>query len=336
MPEGLVLRIMKVVVAVGASAAIVALITPSVASAAQRADKPPPTAAGIARSPERSASSLQSVRSAVSCPPLKLFGVRGSGETKSDYSGYGQTVWDVEQTVLDQVPGAKAEEVNYPAIPVVYPSAKHIPSFLQYIATRYHASEITGIKNLTNAVSTFISACPASYVVLAGYSQGAQVVGDTFLSHLTAAQRARIAGIAMLGDADFNGHSSVDIGSYSSGLSGVWAFDHSRRHVANALSNKVASYCTQGDPICNFGVGNVLACHDNGSLCPHVHYMDLYWRQHTYVVDAGDFLVARYHSLVPPVVIGPKKNVLLYGDNDPTDNDLSGMSNLASRPPGTR
>jgi hypothetical protein len=64
--------------------------------------------------------------------------------------------------------------------------------------------------------------------------------------------------------------------------------------------------------------------------------MDLYWRQHTYVVDAGDFLVARYHSLVPPVVIGPKKNVLLYGDNDPTDNDLSGMSNLASRPPGTR
>jgi hypothetical protein len=26
--------------------------------------------------------------------------------------------------------------------------------------------------------------------------------------------------------------------------------------------------------------------------------MDLYWRQHTYVVDAGDFLVARYHSLV--------------------------------------
>jgi hypothetical protein len=47
-------------------------------------------------------------------------------------------------------------------------------------------------------------------------------------------------------------------------------------------------------------------------------------------------LTARYHSLVPPVVIGPKKNVLLYGDNDPTDNDLSGMSNLASRPPGTR
>ncbi len=324
------LRIMKVAMAAAASV-LVGLTVSGTASAAQQGHNP---AAGAGNVPaaRQSADSQQASANAeaVNCPPLKFFGVRGSGEKKSDWSGYGHTIWDVRNTALAQVPGATAEEVNYPAIPVVYPSAKHLLSFLNYINTQYHTSEITGIKNLTKAVNAFISECPTSYVVMAGYSQGAQVVGDTFLSHMTAAQQARVAGIAMLGDADFNGHSPVDIGSYSPGLSGVWAFDHSKRHVAAALRGRIASYCTQGDPICNFGLSNLLACKDNGSLCPHLHYVDLYWKNHTYVVDAGDFLAARYHKLVPPVTIGPKKNILLYGDNDPTDNDPSGMPNLAS------
>jgi Cutinase len=320
----------KTAIAITVSA-FLTLIAPGVASAARQAHNPHARSAGAASSQLRvNSQQVKANADSVSCPPLKFFGVRGSGETKSDWSGYGHTVWDVRATVLAQVPGAVAEQVNYPAIPVVYPSAKHLKAFLLYIATRYHTSEIAGIKNLTKAVGSFISNCPASYIVMAGYSQGAQVVGDTFLSHMTAAQRARVAGIAMLGDADFNGHSPIDIGNYSSGLNGIWAFDHSKRHVAAALRSKIASYCTQGDPICNFGLSNILVCKDHPNLCPHVHYIDLYWGKNTYVVDAGDFLVARYHKLVPPVTIGSKKNILLYGDNDPTDNDPSGMSNLAS------
>lgn len=304
------LGIIKLATAVVASV-LMSLAVPGIASAAQQGHNPP-AGAGPASS-QRSASSERARASAeaVSCPPLRFFGVRGSAETKNDWSGYGHTVWDVKKTVLAQVPDATAEEVNYPAIPVVYPSAKHFLSFLNYISYQYHRSEITGIKNLTKTVNAFISACPSSYVAMAGYSQGAQVVGDTFLSHMTAAQQARVAGIIMLGDADFNGHSSVDIGSYSSGLNGVWAFDHSKRHVPDALRSQVASYCTQGDPICNFGLSNLLVCKDHESLCPDLHYVDLYWKKHTYVVDAGDFLVARYHKLVPAVTPGPKKNILL-------------------------
>jgi hypothetical protein len=187
-------------------------------------------------------------------------------------------------------------EVDYPAIPVVYPSLRHIPSFLHYIATQYHTSEITGIKHLAQDVTNFIGACPGSYVVMAGYSQGAQVVGDTYLSHLTVAQQARVSGIAMLGDPDFNGSSPVDIGSYDHTENGVWAYAHSKRHVPATLRHNVASYCTQGDPICNFGVSNLLACHDQPKLCPHAHYIDLYWGNHRYVIDAGDFLVKRYNA----------------------------------------
>lgn len=316
---------------IAVASALIGIVMPAVASAAQQGHNPP-AERGPASS-QRSVNFQSAIANAeaLSCPPLEFFGVRGSGEKKSDWSGYGQTVWDVRKTVLAQVPGAMAQEVNYPAIPVVYPSAKHLLSFFNYINTQYHTSEITGIKNLAKAVSAFISDCPASYVVMAGYSQGAQVVGDTFLSHMTAAQQARVAGIALLGDADFNGHGTVDVGDYSSGLSGVWAYLHSKRRVPAALHSQVVSYCTQGDPICNFGLSNLLVCKDHKDLCPHLHYMDLYWKRHTYVVDAGNFLVARYHKLVPPVTIGPKNSILLYGDNDPTgDDDPSGMPNLAS------
>ena len=332
MLERSALRITKLVVAVAVSAASMSFTATGIASAAQQGHNPP-AGAGSVTSPERITTSQRATgvkAQAVTCSPLKFFGVRGSGETKKDWSGYGHTVWDVRKTVLAGVPGATAEEVNYPAIPVVYPSARHLPSFLHYIATQYHTSEITGIKHLAKAVSQFISACPASYVALAGYSQGAQVVGDTFLSHLTPAQQARVAGIALLGDADFNGSSSVDIGDYDRTENGVWAYEHSKRNVARALRSQIASYCTQGDPICNFGLSNLLACKDSKNLCPHLHYMDLFWHQHTYVVDAGDFLAARYDKLVPPDTIGPKKTILLYGDNDPTDNDPSGMTNLAN------
>ena len=282
-----------------AGAAILVIVATLITSGSADAELKLP-AGGIVKTDKRSVISARvigSVTQATACPPLKFFGVRGSGETKKDYNGYGQTIWDVKQDVVKLVPGAAAMEVDYPAIPVVYPS--HPLSFLNYIATKYHTSEITGIKNLTSAVTNFIDTCPDSYVVMAGYSQGAQAVGDTYLSHLTAAQQARVAGIVMLGDADFNGSSPVDIGDYDPTENGVWAYQHSKRHVPASLRGNVASYCTHGDPVCNFGASNLLACHEQPQLCPHAHYPDFYWGNNTYVVDAGDFLVARYHALVP-------------------------------------
>jgi hypothetical protein len=162
-----------------------------------------------------SASASRQARS-ISCPELQLFGVRGSGERHSDYSGFGKTIWDVQHAVQEQLPTSSAAAIDYPAIPVVLPtSKKKIPSFLHYILTGYHTSEIRGIKALSKLMSSFVASCPVSYLALAGYSQGAQVVGDTYLSHMTAAQRSRVVGIVMLGDPDFNGSAPVDRGTYS-------------------------------------------------------------------------------------------------------------------------
>jgi cutinase len=145
---------------------------PGIASAAPQERSPASAASQRPETPQQARANAQ----AASCPPLHFFGVRGSGETtsKQDAYGYGITVESVRQTVLSQVPEATAVAVNYPAIPVVYPSASHVSSFLTFISTQYRTSESTGVKNLTAAVSAFISACPSSYVVLAGYSQGAR------------------------------------------------------------------------------------------------------------------------------------------------------------------
>ena len=259
-------------------------------------------AVGVATTPRAGASPAGR---SISCPELQLFGVRGSGERHSDYSGFGRTIWDVRQAVQAQLPTSAAIPIDYPAIPVVLPaSRKKIPSFLHYILTGYHTSEIRGIKALSKSINSFVAACPVSYLALAGFSQGAQVAGDTYLSHMTAALRSRVVGVVMLGDPDFNGSTpAVDRGTYSNKENGVWAFahigrvGHSKRHVPAALADRVSSYCSKGDPICNFSATNALACGRHKASCPHNHYPDLRWDGRRYTQDAANFLVARFRAV---------------------------------------
>jgi alpha-tubulin suppressor-like RCC1 family protein len=252
----------------------------------------------VARPSERAAASAL-----VSCHSVEFIGVRGSGETQAQDNGYGSTIWAVEQSVTSQLPEADTDEVDYPAIPVVYPtSISKIPSFFSWLTTAYHSSEIQGIQTLVAMITGRLAACPNTYFLLAGYSQGAQVVGDTFISNLSAAQQSHVAGIAMLGDPDFNGSDFIaDQGTYDPTENGFWPASnrlHSKRNVPAGLKNRVRSYCMQGDPVCNFGVGNLLACANNMPLCPHFAYASMYWRQHTYAVDAADYLVGKYHTAI--------------------------------------
>ena len=42
----------------------------------------------------------------------------------------------------------------------------------------YDSSEESGVTNMTNMITSYVSACPDSKIVLLGYSQGGQIVGD--------------------------------------------------------------------------------------------------------------------------------------------------------------
>jgi Cutinase len=217
-----------------------------------------------------------------SCPPLKFFGVRGSGETAKQGDGYGTTVQQFEQTLHALVPGLSAEPINYLAVPVGYD--------LQYYTQVYNSSVLEGENILEDDLLVFWHECPSTDVVLAGYSQGAQVAGDV-ADALSPAQQAKIAAVALFGDPRFNGgQPRVDVANtgYSPHRGGIivhWPGQHSSlRQVPSDLVPKFHSYCIENDPICNWTPQWLYICfyatlpvYDRVLGCPHLQYVTEAW-----------------------------------------------------------
>jgi acetylxylan esterase len=63
--------------------------------------------------------------------------------------------------ILNKIPGSNASAVVYPASPV-----------------DIDGSLTTGVANAQQQITDYRNACPESKIVLTGYSQGAQVIGD--------------------------------------------------------------------------------------------------------------------------------------------------------------
>jgi hypothetical protein len=205
------------------------------------------------------------------CPSLMFFGVRGSGETAKDGGGYGSTVQGFELTLAALEPGLSAKPIGYPAIPVGYA--------WQDYGGAYKNSVAAGENVLQTALIVFWHKCPKTDVMLAGYSQGAQVAADV-ADTLRSPQRARIAAVALFGDPRFNPQQNkVDVPAtgYSSRLSGIYQWQDKRmRNVPADLVPRVHSYCLKGDVICNYRKGNLAGCIP-ASRCPHLLYLDDGW-----------------------------------------------------------
>jgi hypothetical protein len=209
---------------------------------------------------------LASQASASQCPTVQFVGVRGSGER----SQYGVTIGDIARRVVDQVPGAAATWIDYPAIAVGYGGWNHYPF-------NYPDSVAAGMTNLGSYINRFLSGpCAGTTpLLLAGYSQGAHVVGDVVDDWLTPAQRARVAGVALLGDPRFQGDQrAINVGSFDSAKNGAYWPRSGGRTIHPDMSNKYYSYCKSGDPVCNFTISNTTSCVSHPTSCPHSHYID--------------------------------------------------------------
>lgn len=90
------------------------------------------------------------------CPPVHVFGAR---ETTAA-PGFG-TAKTVVESIVKAFPGATSEAINYPAS-----------------GNPYSASVQAGVKAVTTQVDTFTAKCPDTQVVLVGYSQGGQIMGN--------------------------------------------------------------------------------------------------------------------------------------------------------------
>jgi fibronectin type 3 domain-containing protein len=99
-----------------------------------------------------------------------------------------------------------------------------------------------------------INNCPTTKILLAGYSQGAQVSADAY-QELTATQKSHIFGMFLLADARFNSTdtSGADQGSYVPGNNGAVkapGVANPRPVFTSSDNGTVLSYCATGDWVC--------------------------------------------------------------------------------------
>lgn len=82
----------------------------------------------------------------------------------------------IVSAIVNKIPGSDATQVVYPASPI-----------------DITGSLASGVANAQQQINDYVAACPSSKIVLMGYSQGAQVIGDSISGELGVAScRARL------------------------------------------------------------------------------------------------------------------------------------------------
>ncbi|GAA5999835.1 hypothetical protein JCM10207_005932 [Rhodosporidiobolus poonsookiae] len=161
----------------------------------------------------------------------------------------------VADDVKQQVDGAESVAVDYPAT-----------------LSNYFASEAEGVDEMTKLVEASAKNCPNSKIALLGYSQGAQVAGDT-LCGLSAQAQGKVVAMIQMGDPTFNPGKEFDVGS--SNKPGIFA-----NQQADCLDDNAAiiqSFCDNGDTFCASGA----------SLATHLGYV------REFGTEATDFVVQK-------------------------------------------
>lgn len=218
------------------------------------------------------------------CPPFKLFGVRGSGEKWSDYGGFGKTIASFKDRLASKIPGLATEALDYPAIPVdfVHPT----------YPANYAESERKGKEALVAHAEQFTASCAHTYIVFAGFSQGAGVARAAFLD-LPDSLKKHVADVVLFGNPYFNPRQpAVDIGDFNPKLSGIFSLTSDK--IPGRWTSRVDDYCTDGDPICNDSTRNLASCIGplKDLLCAHLRYAERHW-----TVRAADAALSSWKAL---------------------------------------
>ena len=219
------------------------------------------------------------------CPTAKLFGLRGSSEKWNEFGGFGRTIASYKNRMATKISGLAAEPVDYPAIPVDVVHTTY--------TVAYDDSVSEGKGALVAHVRQFIASCPKTYVIFAGYSQGADVVLMS-MREFTAAERKHVAAVDFFGNPHFNPKQvRVNIGEFNPRLAGVY-FTGSSDNIPSSWVALTNSYCTVGDPVCNFSGRNVATCLVGLGVrrCAHQLYPNRGWTK-----SAADASAAKWKKM---------------------------------------
>jgi hypothetical protein len=198
-----------------------------------------------------------------SCPNAYFIGARGSGEAPDSELMLGKTLPSVYDTWIHELQKwdpnyqLKLYGVPYPAVSVdiaVWSANKE-----------YDNSVARGVRLTTRYVTSEARRCPTASFTFAGYSQGADVVGQA-ARQLRASLGAQLGAVVLLGNPHFNPTWNHDYGTYDNqkqGILGAWS-------DSQYASARVIDYCRAGDPVCNYTATGAISCTD--SNCVHMQY----------------------------------------------------------------
>lgn len=229
------------------------------------------------------------------CTQIVFIGLRGSGENPTYESEYkmGGTIY---RGVFEQFV-QRANSADVPVKPVgfdgeEYPAAG-VPSLARdYVIQKQFPSVSKGIIGLTAHMKEAVRDTK-NCIALAGYSQGAWVIGKYLAQHPD--QKKRVSAIVLFGDPLFSTASSISQGSRKADGSVRKFFGSREADTYNNMKDRVRSYCQEGDPICNYTPKNRDYCVADLGLqvqCPHYFYIAGVL-PHGYTEDGTAFLAKR-------------------------------------------
>lgn len=161
---------------------------------------------------------------AETCSDVEVVFARGTGEPPG--------VGLVGQAFIDAL-GAQAGGRSIGVYPVNYPASDS-----------YLSSAADGSQDAQTHIQNLVAGCPATKVVLGGYSQGAAVT-DLATAAMPPQTADHVAAVALFG-------------TPSSGFSSMLAGGQQLPTTSPAYAAKTIDLCIDGDPICSAG-GNMLA-----------------------------------------------------------------------------
>lgn len=216
-------------------------------------------------------------RTTPACPSVKVIGLRGSGEPFEDpspipgYDGLGTPVKGFVKTLesevgrqlnrLGQSSTVAYQGVPYLAIDVGPPAFLNVDAWIRsrtWEGGFYRESVENGITLLKSTLDLQASSACANRttIVLAGYSQGAQVIGDYLDRHgVPPNLNTKLRTVVFFGDPRFNAEAErvVNPRELSTAItSRKGALTARPKDAFTGLSSKfrVFSYCRNLDPIC--------------------------------------------------------------------------------------
>jgi len=209
------------VVALGAGAAVLA--APALIAAPSQPGGAPTVIAAPA---------LGAAAPTTGCAEVETIAVRGTTEGQ----GGGIVAGPLASALQRQLPRTvRTHDLVYPA------------SFA------YRASKRQGVTALRARLAQTSAACPDTEFVLIGYSQGADVIGDTLASGSVPAAD-RIGVVALFGDPAFNSREPFVTGSFRAGVNGVLP---RATGALGEFTDRVISFCNRDDNVCQRGATGI-------------------------------------------------------------------------------